>query len=59
MSIINPKFPPPVDILSETSDAELLEALIPQPVLGMMTEYRGILQEMLTVENNRICDLNR
>ena len=57
LSMLNPKFPPSVDVESKTQGEECLMVLIPPEVRNVMSQYKERLMEMVRAENVAVADL--
>jgi programmed cell death 6-interacting protein len=57
LSMLNPKFPPSVDVDSKTQGEECLMVLIPPEVRNIMNLYKERLMEMVRAENVSAADL--
>lgn len=57
--MVQPKFPPPVDIESGVTGQEVLMCLVPKEVITLTAEYKDLLLQMTTAESNKIGGLTR
>lgn len=57
--MVQPKFPPPVDIDSGVTGMEALLCLVPKEVIALCAEYKEILHQLVSVETGRIGDAKR
>lgn len=57
--MVQPKFPPLVDIDSGVAGQEVLKCLIPKEVGILESEYKDLLLQMTTLESERISNLTR
>ena len=59
LSMVQPKFPPQVDIESVVSGQEVLLCLVPKEVLALCAEYKEALHQMVSQESRKISDNKR
>ena len=59
LTMVQPKFPPQVDIDSIVSGQEVLLCLVPKEVLALCAEYKEVLHQMVSAESRKITDNKR
>lgn len=59
ISMIVPRFPPPIDISSPVEGSSCLERLVPPAVVAMSNQYKELLQSVINGESNKLAAMNR
>lgn len=59
LTMVQPKFPPQVDIESIVSGQEALLCLVPKEVIALCAEYKELLHQMVSEESRKISDNKR
>jgi hypothetical protein len=59
LTMVQPKYPPQVDIDSIISGQEVLLSLVPKEVLALCAEYKEALHQMVSEESRKISDTKR
>ncbi|CAG9327847.1 unnamed protein product [Blepharisma stoltei] len=59
LTMIAPKFPPMVDIVSPINGEQVLQALVPPAILALSAEYKELLHNMILEESDKVAAATR